>query len=149
MEMANGISGAQMVRIRKEIDESEQYRFNIDVNADDSFETVSSLDPVVNFAVPGGTASIPIRGFMVNQRGERVPFDLGDVVLPNHAPRFVGPRLIRQDGFDVVIAASAIDIDGDPITTTVDWEMEPSARAGMSSIAIAMQTHDFRHTRFG
>ena len=48
-----------MVRIRKEIDESEQHRFNIDVNADDSFETISSLDPVVNFAVPGGTATIP------------------------------------------------------------------------------------------
>ncbi len=39
----------------------------------------------------------------------------------NQAPRFEFTRVLDQDGFEVVIAASAADPDGDVLTYTFDW----------------------------
>ena len=61
------------------------------------------------------------QGVLLGSRGDIVPFDLGDVVLPNPPPRLSGARLIQQRGFDVIVAAAAIDIDGEPTTISVDW----------------------------
>ena len=95
-------------------------RYNIDVGSDGSFELVNSRSNNVQFRLPAGQNTINISG-SVEANGQVVPFDLGDVDMPNEAPRFNNPRIVSQDGFDVVVAASATDRDGDPVLITVDW----------------------------
>ena len=50
----------------------------------------------------------------------------------NRAPIFELLRLLSKDGFDVVVTASAVDPDGDPITYTFDWGdgSEPTVAGG-------------------
>ena len=95
-------------------------RYSIDVGNDGSFELVNSRSNNVEFRLPPGRNTINISG-SVEANGQRIPFNLGDVSMPNEAPRFQNPRIVSQDGFDVVVAAAATDSDGDPVTITVDW----------------------------
>ena len=81
-------------------------RYTIDVGDDGSYELINSRRNNVEFVLPAGANVISIAG-AVEANGQRVPFDLGEVEMPNVAPRFSVPRIVSQDGFDVVVAASA------------------------------------------
>ncbi len=63
----------------------------------------------------------------------------------NQAPRFEFARVLDQDGFNAVIAASAADPDGDAITYTFDWGDGTPATQNQGGVA----EHDFPAGQFG
>ena len=95
-------------------------RYSIDVGGDGSMELVNSSRNSVEFRLPPGQNSVSVSG-SVSANGQSIPFELDDVEMPNVAPRFNNPRIVSQDGFDVVVAASATDADGDPVSISVNW----------------------------
>jgi streptogramin lyase len=95
-------------------------RYTIDVGNDGSYEVVDSRSSSAEFRLPPGTNTVAVSG-SVSANGQSIPFNLGAVDMPNERPRFNNPRLVSQEGFDVVVAASATDRDGDPVTISVDW----------------------------
>ena len=64
--------------------------------------------------------------------------------MPNAAPVFSNPRLVSHEGFDVVLAASATDPDGDPITYTVDWGDGNQSRGSQVVYSHSYQNSAFR-----
>ena len=117
-------------------------RYTIDVGDDGSYELINSRRNNVEFVLPAGANVISIAG-AVEANGQRVPFDLGEVEMPNVAPRFSVPRIVSQDGFDVVVAASARDADGDPVTITVDW-----GDGNVSRGRNVIYSHSYANARF-
>jgi hypothetical protein len=50
------------------------------------------------------------------------------VPLPNTPPQLNNPRIVSQNAFDVVLAVSATDVDGDLVTVSIDWGDGNSSR---------------------
>jgi hypothetical protein len=96
-----------------------ELRFFIDIGADGAFEASGNNRPNVEFFVPGGLSELTIAGF-VRSPGGTTTFRY-DVILPNTNPRMTVARVVSVTGFDVVVTASATDMDGDPLTYIIDW----------------------------
>ena len=107
-----------------------------------------SLEPVANFLVPRDVGDVVIAGWAESPSGERFPFRIPALELPNTPPRFVNPRIVSMEAFDVVIAASATDFEGDSVTISVDWGMEQPAVGSKLSLLTATPMRVFKHTKF-
>ncbi len=95
-------------------------RFSVDIGGDGSLELANSNRSTMEFFAPQGTSEIRVTG-LVSGNGFRVPFDAGDVRLPNNAPSIQSVRVADQDGYNVVLVSNAFDTDNDPITYTINW----------------------------
>ena len=131
------------VQVRRQNGDDMQYRYNIDIGEDGSYETINSLEPVATFLSPRDVESFSVSGFATNPSGERFPFRIPNIVLPNTPPRFNNPRVVSQDGFNVVVAASANDVDGDTVTISVDW-----GDGNVSTGRNVIYTHSYANSRF-
>ncbi|MEE2758177.1 MAG: PKD domain-containing protein, partial [Myxococcota bacterium] len=117
-------------------------RYSIDIGNDGSYEVTDSRQNYADFRLPPGNNSIEVAG-AVSANGSTIPFNLGEVEMPNAPPAFTNPRLVSQDGFDVVVAASATDPDGDPVTITVDW-----GDGNVSRGRNVVYSHSYANARF-
>ena len=122
---------------------AENIRYTIDIGNDGSLEVVDSRQNWAEFRLPPGNNSVEVAGF-VSANQARIPFNLGQVEMPNAAPVFSNPRLVSHEGFDVVLAASATDPDGDPITYTVDWGDGNQSRGSQVVYSHSYQNSAFR-----
>ena len=107
----------------------------IDIGDDGAYETVNSLEPIAQFNLPPGTVSVPVTGFSMAPNGDRFPFEIEELVLPNAPPQLRNVRVVSQRGFDVVVLVCATDPDGEPTVTTVNWGMAPQCGSERSLYA--------------
>ncbi|MBV70676.1 MAG: hypothetical protein CMH52_04935 [Myxococcales bacterium] len=94
----------------------------IDVDGDGQYELAGGGQNAIEFNVPAGTAQAVISGFVRHHDGVEAPFSQM-VQLSNQVPDFSEARIIDQDdsSFDVVIAMSAVDADGDTVQYEIEW----------------------------
>ena len=91
-----------------------------DLGADGTFEVAGGAQGYIDFRAPPGQAQVNVVGRVVDSNGQQAPFD-GVLPLENRPPTFEVVRVLSQNGFDVVVSASAVDPDGDHVTYTIDW----------------------------
>ncbi|MEE2758175.1 MAG: PKD domain-containing protein [Myxococcota bacterium] len=94
----------------------------IDVDGDGQYELAGGGQNSIDFHVAAGTEQAIISGFVRHPDGEEAPFSQM-VQLDNQVPDFNEARIIAQDDstFEVVVAMSAVDADGDTIDYEVEW----------------------------
>jgi MYXO-CTERM domain-containing protein len=95
-----------------------QYFF--DLGADGSFEVAGGAQAHFDFRAEPNQDRVVVAGRVVDSNGESTDFDAAHDLV-NRAPVFEVARILAQDGFDVVMTASAVDPDGDQVTYSFDW----------------------------
>ena len=91
-----------------------------DLGADGIFEVAGGAQAHFDFRAPPGQAAVSVVGRVVDSNGQSTPFE-GQLELANGAPVFEVARATKDQGFGVVVSASAVDPDGDSISYTIDW----------------------------
>lgn len=91
-----------------------------DIGGDGSLEVSGAGQNSYVFQVPMGSDSVRITGEVRGGSGESVAFGQ-DIALNNAPPVIEVAQIISIEGHEVVIAASAVDPDGDAVSITVNW----------------------------
>ena len=94
--------------------------FYFDLGDDGRFEVAGGGANWFEFERPPGAEQVVVAGYVRGAEGAPTEFSQ-EIPLQNADPVFEDARLLSQEGFDVVVSASAVDPDGDAVTYEIDW----------------------------